>query len=183
MSLADKVANAEPADVNPTAGSILGFLATFGALTGWDLDQMIDTSIGNFWNVTRSQVYRELRDLAGRGLVTHGEPGPRFKTPYEITEAGRNALHSWLARDPGPDVIRHRLMLTLFFSDFLDPGRLAEIFAQQRAVHVATLSRYQQVQADLGTEGAVAATLRFGITYEQALIAWIDSNADLASPK
>jgi hypothetical protein len=74
-------------------------------------------------------------------------------------------------------------MLTLFFSDFLDPGRLAEIFAQQRAVHVATLSRYQQVQADLGAEGAVAATLRFGITYEQALIAWIDSNADLASPK
>jgi hypothetical protein len=33
-------------------------------MNGCHLDQVIDTSIGNFWDVTRSQVYRELRNLA-----------------------------------------------------------------------------------------------------------------------
>ena len=167
------------ADVNPTAGSILGFLASFGTLTGWELDQVIDTSIGNFWNVTRSQVYRELRDLATRGLVVQGDSGPRDRTPYDITEAGRAALHAWLARDPGPDVIRHRLLLTVFFRDHLAPDRLAEILAAQRAEHEHTLARYQELQRDLGIEDAKAATVRFGIAYEQALLAWIDS---VASP-
>ncbi len=175
--MSEKTVHEGLAVVNPTAGSILGFLASFGSLTGWDLDQVIDTSIGNFWNVTRSQVYRELRDLATRGLVVHGEPGLRDRTPYEITEAGRAALHTWLARDPGPDVIRHRLLLTVFFRDHLAPDRLAEILAAQRAEHERTLARYQEVQRDLGTEDARAATLRFGISYEETLIAWIDSVA------
>ena len=165
------------ADVNPTAGSILGFLASFGSLTGWKLDQVIDTSIGNFWHVTRSQVYRELRDLATRGLVVQGDSGPRDRTPYDITEAGRAALHAWLARDPGPDVIRHRLLLTVFFRDHLAPDRLAEILAAQRAEHESTLSRYHELERDLGMEDARSATLRFGITYEEALLAWIDSVA------
>ena len=165
------------ADVNPTAGSILGFLASFGSLTGWDLDQVIDTSIGNFWNVTRSQVYRELRNLATRGLVVQGDSGPRDRTPYDITEAGRAALHAWLARDPGPDVIRHRLLLTVFFRDHLAPDRLAEILAAQRAEHERTLARYQELQRDLGVEDSRATTLCFGTAYEEALLAWIDSVA------
>src|ERR1039457_7058864 len=109
-------------DLNPTAGSILGFLATFGPLTGWDLDKLVESSIGNFWNVTRSQVYRELRDLEARGMAASGEPGPRDRTPYQITKSGRAAFHAWVSRDPGPDMIRHRLLLTVFFSDHLEPG-------------------------------------------------------------
>ncbi|MGC9962717.1 MAG: PadR family transcriptional regulator [Acidimicrobiales bacterium] len=168
-----------PVDLNPTAGSILGFLATFGSMTGWDLDQAIDGSIGNFWNVTRSQVYRELRDLATRGLVAHGEPGPRDRTPYAITETGLMALHAWLERDPGPGLIRNRLLLTVFFSDQVAPSRLAEILAAQRAEHEGTLARFQELQRDVGTEGAMAATLRFGISYQEMVVAWIDSIADL----
>jgi DNA-binding PadR family transcriptional regulator len=162
-------------EVNPTAGSILGFLDLFGPLTGWGLDQMIDTSIGNFWHVTRSQIYRELRDLVGRGYVSPGEPGPRSRTVHQITEEGRRAFRSWLARDPGPDVIRNRLMLTVFFGDRLDPARLTEILRDQRATHVATLARYRELQRGLGTDGAMASTLRLGISYEEVLIAWIDS--------
>jgi DNA-binding PadR family transcriptional regulator len=161
--------------VNPTAGSILGFLATFGAMTGWDLEKMVDASIGNFWNVTRSQVYRELRDLAGRGLVVGGQPGPRDRTPFEITYAGRQALREWLARDPGPDVIRHRLLLTVFFSDQLEPGRLSEILAAQRDEHVEALRRYREIHANLEAASAMAATAAFGVRYEEMVVAWIDS--------
>lgn len=175
--MSEKNAREGFADLNPTAGSILGFLASFGSLTGWELNKVIDTSIGNFWNVTRSQVYRELRNLATRGLVVQGDSGPRDRTPYDITEAGRAALHIWLARDPGGDVIRHRLLLTVFFRDHLAPERLAEMLATQRAEHKRTLARYQELERELGIEDDRATTLRFGISYEEILIAWIDSVA------
>ncbi|MHB1711809.1 MAG: PadR family transcriptional regulator [Acidimicrobiales bacterium] len=171
-----------PAELNPTAGSILGFLATFGLLTGWDLDRMVKTSIGNFWNVTRSQVYRELRDLEARGMATRGEPGPRDRTLYQITDSGRASLHAWLARDPGPDMIRNRLLLTVFFSDHLEPGRLAEILATRREGHQATLAHYRELELELDSLDAMAATLRFGISYEEMVIAWIDSLLGPAHP-
>ena len=63
-------------DLNPTAASLLGYL-DLGPLTGWDLDQWVRSSIGNFWNVTRSQIYRELRTLTELGYVEAGEAGRR----------------------------------------------------------------------------------------------------------
>ncbi|MHB8328152.1 MAG: PadR family transcriptional regulator, partial [Acidimicrobiales bacterium] len=75
------------APINPTAASLLGFLHG-GPMTGWDLDQAVGGSIGNFWNVTRSQIYRELRALTGRGCVEPGQSGPRDRVPYSVTEVG-----------------------------------------------------------------------------------------------
>jgi DNA-binding PadR family transcriptional regulator len=161
--------------VNPTAGSLLGFLATFGSMTGWDLDRAVSDSIGEFWNVTRSQIYRELRDLEARGLVESGRPGRRDSVPYEITADGRAALLDWLSGEPGPDLIRHRLLLTVFFSDYLPGDRLAEILDSQRNTHQEVLERYQVLQRGLGLDGAMAATLRFGIAYEEMVLKWLST--------
>src|SRR5436305_2115796 len=100
-------------DLNPTAASLLGFLH-LGSMTGWDLDQWVRNSIGNFWNVTRSQIYRELRTLTDRGYVEAGAAGRRDRVPYTITESGRAAFRDWIAQSPPPDVIRSRLLLTVF---------------------------------------------------------------------
>src|SRR2546429_256493 len=80
---------ADPA-LNATAASLLGFLRA-GPMTGWDLDQRVKLSIGNFWNVTRSQIYRELR------VLTERDPFPahtrRFGIAYETALlAGLDAL-------------------------------------------------------------------------------------------
>ena len=56
-------------DLNATATSLLGFLLD-GPKTGWDLVQAVEGSVGYFWNITRSQVYRELETLAAQGYVT-----------------------------------------------------------------------------------------------------------------
>src|SRR2546423_5398362 len=50
----------EQQDLNSTAASLLGFLETYGPMSGYDIVGMVEGSIGYFWNVTRSQVYREL---------------------------------------------------------------------------------------------------------------------------
>ena len=164
-----------PTPLNPTAGSLLGFL-THGTMTGWDLDGLVELSIGNFWNVTRSQIYRELRVLAERGYVQVGDPGPRDRVPYTITATGRDAFVAWIASDPGPDLIRSRLLLTVFFGDELPPGRLAEILDDARRSHASTLKMYEDLLPHVATTSAYqAATLRFGVAYERAFVDWLDA--------
>src|SRR5690242_19907305 len=110
-------------DLNATAASLLGFLHT-GPQTGWDLQQAVESSIGNFWNVTRSQVYRELKALAALGLITAGASGARDRTPYRITKEGRAAFASWIAREPEPGIMRLPLVVTVFFGSHVDPALL-----------------------------------------------------------
>ena len=52
--------------LNATAASILGLL-TLKPMSGWDLYGTFEETIGQFWSVSRSQVYRELRTLAAAG--------------------------------------------------------------------------------------------------------------------
>src|ERR1700716_3372484 len=89
--VASPEASSQASAMNPTAASLLGFLWA-GEMTGWDIAEAVEQSIGNFWNVTRSQVYRELRTLEAAGMIKGGSIGPRDRRPYTITEAGRQAF-------------------------------------------------------------------------------------------
>lgn len=44
--------------LNSTAASLLGFLHE-GPMSGWDLVNLAQERIGDFWTITQSQVYRE----------------------------------------------------------------------------------------------------------------------------
>ena len=110
-----------PVEINATAGSILGFLEK-EPMTGWDLAAKVEEIIGDFWNVTRSQIYRELKVLAEQGLVSSLKAGPRDRQPYRITEAGRRAFRRWIAEPPGPPNMRLPLVLQVFFAEDVAPG-------------------------------------------------------------
>ncbi len=162
--------------LNPTAASLLGFLHV-GPMTGWELVQFVETSIGDFWNVTRSQVYRELRALEEQGLVEAGETGARERRPYTITDAGRGAFATWITREPGGDVIRSPLLLSVFFGGHLDPVLLRRFLVLHRAQHEQRLAHYEKLHAALldvpGEEFSVYA-LRYGIEHERAVLRWMD---------
>lgn len=161
--------------LNATAASLLGFLHA-GPLTGWDLMATAELVIGDFWSLTRSQVYRELAAMEKVGLVRAGEIGPRERRPYELTEAGREAFAAWLDREPGPEQIRYPLLLTLAFAGHLAPERLAEFVVAHRKVHQARLEDYEarRREADEGLGPYAGATLDFGIRYERAVLDWFD---------
>jgi DNA-binding PadR family transcriptional regulator len=168
-------------DLNPTAASLLGYL-DLGPMTGWDLDRFVQLSIGNFWNVTRSQIYRELRTLTERRYVNAGAAGPRDRVPYTITAAGRAAFKRWISDAPPPDVIRSRLLLTIFFGHHLPPGRLREIAETERSRHQQTLDRYLALEPQLASDPdqrLPLTTLHFGIRYEQAMIDSLDELLEL----
>jgi DNA-binding PadR family transcriptional regulator len=165
-----------PERLNATAGALLGLLRA-GSRSGYDLVAEADTVIGGFWTITRSQVYRELADLAERGLVQRGDPGPRDRQPFQITEAGRAAFRDWVNTPPEPENLRIPLLLRLTFADQIDPGRLRATLSEHRQVHAGRLEHYRKMDTELvsiGVPTAQRVTLAFGIAYETAVLSWFD---------
>jgi DNA-binding PadR family transcriptional regulator len=169
-------------ELNPTAASLLGFLHQ-GPRAGWDLLRLVQGSIGYFWNVTQSHLYRELRSLEARGLVEAGPSGPRDKQPFVLTDVGRSVFAQWIAKEPGQELIRFPLLVTLFFGGHLPEGELEAFLAEHRARHEARLAEYRQIEEnwDAG-DRFMLATLRFGLEYEQAVLRWFDARPWATQP-
>ena len=171
--------------LNPTSGAILGILSQFGPLNANALSRTAKGRIGDYWTVTRSQVYRELATLANRGFVTYGPSGPRDSRDCEITEAGREAFLSWLDQGPADDVIRFPILLTVKFARFFAPGRLEEILDDFAGLHRERLAEYRLVDAayaDDEIDRYDRATLRFGILFEEAIEKWVAELPELLGP-
>jgi len=168
-------ADGKPGRLNATAAALLGFLHD-GEQSGYELVGTSQQVIGDFWTVTRSQVYRELAALTTRGLVEEGERGARSRRPYRITAAGRAAFAEWIARPPGTEQIRYPLLLTMSFGPWLGPDRLLEFLDRHRRLHEDRLARYLAAAAEQAAELGPyhLATLTFGIHYERAVLAWMD---------
>jgi DNA-binding PadR family transcriptional regulator len=165
--------------LNATAASLLGFLH-WGPMSGWDLAATAEQVIGDFWSLTRSQVYRELAWMAEAGLIEKGEQGARERQPYALTDAGRAAFAAWAAEEPGPETIRFPLLLKISFGRHIPTDRLAESIASHRAVHARRLADYEAYRAVLQDEEPDPyreSTLAFGLAYERAVLSWFDSLA------
>jgi len=166
----------EHPDLNSTAASLLGFLESYGPMSGYDIVGMVEGSIGYFWNVTRSQVYRELNRLAEAELVEMGESGARARRPYTITGAGRRAFLNWLALPPGPDIIRLPFLLRYFFGRHLDPQTLRAFVDLHRPQHEQRLHYFQSLIPKLLDEQPfMAHVAELGVAYEETMLAWFDT--------
>lgn len=162
------------ADLNATQGSLLGFLHD-GPMTGWDLLQAVEGGLSRFWNITPSHVYRELRVLEERQLVTAGQPGVRDRVPFSLTPAGRAAFAGWIRHQPGAEQIRFPLLLTLWFGRHLEPAVLAEFVEESRQEHDRRRAFYETIERSMSADDANRrAVLRFGIAYERAVLGWLD---------
>jgi DNA-binding PadR family transcriptional regulator len=164
---------------NATAATLLGLLCE-GPMSGWDLARTAEATIGDFWSLTRSQVYRELERMADQGLVEAGPPQARNRRPYEITEVGEAAFAEWINNDPAPEQIRFPLLLTVAFGRHLPPERLWELIEQHRSDHLDRLRDYERQHEEATAPGMdpdpfALATLEFGIAYERALKDWFET--------
>ncbi len=162
---------------NATAASLLGFLH-WGPMSGWDLAAAAENVIGDFWSLTRSQVYRELAWMADAGLIEKGERGSRERQPYALTDAGRASFEAWAGEEPGAETIRFPLLLKISFGRHIPPDRLAAFVRSHRGVHARRLLEYETHLAqapDAERDAYREATLAFGVAYERAVLAWFDS--------
>ena len=90
-------------------------------MSGYELAQRFEASVGSTWSAGHSQIYPELNRLADEGLVEAGEPGPRGRKTYAITDEGRDTVRAWLA-DTDPDrTVRDEAALRTFFLWLMEP--------------------------------------------------------------
>jgi DNA-binding PadR family transcriptional regulator len=161
--------------MNPTAAAVVAYLRA-GPMSGWDVAHGLDAFIGEFWNVTQSQVYRELRSLLENGAVERGAVGPRDRQEYRLTSAGRAAFDAWMNEVPDADNVRIPLLLKLYMAEGVEDAVLRGWVDAHRATHAARLAKYEVALADVGDAMPMQShVLRYGIHHERAVLAWIET--------
>ena len=174
--------------LTPTSYLVLGLLAREGPSTPYDLKAHVEATLGNFWSFQHTLLYTTPPALAASGLVKETrEQGGRHRRLFEITEAGREALSSWLDEpSTAPSELRDLGLLQLFFADMGSPEARQRIANRQLALHRAKLDAYQHDDEEAArprrsgpppatVERWRGETLRMGILYEQAAIAFWES--------
>ncbi len=156
-------------------------MLTSGPMSGYELRQRIEMSIGNFWNESFGQIYPALAKLRRQGLVEVEETGRAGRKVYSLTPAGRDRLAAWLRVMPTSRKPRNEMLLKLFFAG---NGRLSDIreqVAAERSRFAADLERYRLMEPVIQARQAgrpglpfYLMTLRYGIAEAEAVIDWAD---------
>jgi DNA-binding PadR family transcriptional regulator len=169
-----------------TSYAVLGLLS-FRAMSGYDLKQFADRSIGHFyWSPAKSQVYSELRRLKQAGLVSdrHVEQEARpDKRIYEITDAGRKQLVDWVGNSElEPAVFKSTFLLRVFLGRSAGTDALSRLIQQHIAHEETMLAHLREAEAQCtpySDESLYSLlTIRAGIHITEASIKWSHESMD-----
>ena len=167
------------------AFAILALLAR-EPLTGYDVSRQLRDPIGLFWQARHSQIYPVLNRIERLGWATAEAipgPGPRPTRRFAISEAGIDALRTWVAAPQSRRSGRDELLLRVYASWVAGRSVTLVLLRDAEARHSDQLATYMArrrsaeargIADDVTTAGfADYATLRRGIGYERGRIAWL----------
>ena len=196
----------EPLEAYPITYGMLGLLALWGPMSGYDLKHISDHILAPMWGVVQSQVYKELRRMQELGWVEmereEQESRPDRKV-YSITEQGYAALRSWQAHPPEVFQIRDELLLKVLFGTFATPSDLAQNVRASIAEYQMRLLAYRQNALSLPTREAfrydhkrpnpygaesredpyLNLIARFAIAFEQTYLRWLYEALEVVEPR
>jgi PadR family transcriptional regulator, regulatory protein AphA len=127
--------------------AILGFLS-FAPFSGYDLKKAFDRSVQHFWPANQSQIYRTLAELTDEGLVEKEIVAREERLDmkiYTITEAGRAALHQWLATPLPEQDDREPFLIQVYFGGRLSDAELLGLLQHRLRVMEEKLAVYRAV--------------------------------------
>ena len=162
-----------------TSYIVLGLVDRLGEASAYDLKQAVASSVGNFWSVPHSQVYREAARLERAGYLTgrrERTPGGRERRLYRLLLRGTQELERWRREPPDalPD-LRDPGLLKLHLG--ADPKPLA---LARRAAHQRKLAEYEARRALDPGDGPRGTwlTLDAGIAHERVWVRFWSEIAD-----
>lgn len=165
--------------INPTAGTVLGFLYD-SPMSGWDLLKKISRYTGNFWSTTTSQVYRELTLLEKAKYVSKaGDIGQHKRQTFTITTEGKQAFESWIQSFNGNDSIRIPFLIHIAFAKHISFEQMNKQIKKQQEHHHKQLQMYTEIRAKIQDKPQdernkyALANLEFGIDYETMVLNWL----------
>jgi PadR family transcriptional regulator AphA len=146
----------EQPEAYPITYGILGLLAFWGPLSGYDLKRLFDHTLAPMWGAAQSQIYKELRRMKELGWVDmqreEQESRPDRKL-YSITDQGHTALRKWQAQPSEIIQVRDELLLKVLFGTFASPADLAQNIRTSIADHEIRLLTYRQNALFLPAKG------------------------------
>lgn len=153
-----------------TSFAVLSLLELLGEATPYDLKQMLERSIENFWPVPHTTFYAEPERLAKAGLLSElREREGRRRKLYSLTDSGRKALHEW--RDSpslAPPQLRDEGVLKLFAGG--DPLPYLKARRDFYKSKLEELEGYLEGCSDEERFRGVRASIVAGITYNRLLL-------------
>jgi DNA-binding PadR family transcriptional regulator len=107
----------------PITYGVLGLLAFWGPLSGYDLKRLFDHILAPMWGAAHSQIYNELRRMKELGWVEmqreEQETRPD-RNVYHLTQAGQEALVAWQEQPPMILQLRDKLLLKVLFGGIVN---------------------------------------------------------------
>jgi DNA-binding PadR family transcriptional regulator len=186
----------------PITYGVLGLLAFWGPLSGYDMKRLFDHTLAPMWGAAQSQIYKELRRMKELGWVEMAreeqEERPDRKV-YSITEQGHIALRLWEAQPPEVFQLRDELLLKVLFGTFAAPGDIAQHLRTSIANHEMRLLAYRQNAHAIPAQGTYpqnnrrpnpyaaeheedpyfALITRFAIDFEKTYIRWLYESLEM----
>ena len=152
--------------------------------TGYELAKEFEESVGNFWNATHQQIYRELEKIRKDGwakVKTETQDGKPDRKIYSISEKGKKELLHWI-EDPLPPLPRRDPLLVKLYIGHIAPKALLKELLAHRKRHADILDHLRSLESlyfpdlkQLSNESKFKHfTLRRGILYEEAWLKWCD---------
>ncbi len=152
--------------------------------SGTALARRFEKSIGFFWHATHQQIYRVLGRMEQDGWVEASElhePGKPTQRQYAVTQAGAEALATWLAEPTAAHALRSELAVKLRGASFGDVEAVLGVVRANLADHRTRLDHYEGLmRRDYPDPDALEGlaldhylVLRGGILTEQTWVTWL----------
>ncbi|WP_165960317.1 PadR family transcriptional regulator [Actinocrispum wychmicini] len=97
--------------------AVLGLLSVAPA-SGYELAKHFEQTLPRVWHAQNPQLYPVLSKLAASGKIEVSAQGPRNRSTYALTPAGRGELRHWLVEVEPDRTMRSEVYLRAFLLTF-----------------------------------------------------------------
>lgn len=147
----------ERGEAYPITYGILGLLAYWGSMSGYDIKHMFDHTLAPMWGAAHSQIYKELRRMKDFGWVEmeREEQASRpDRKVYTVTTEGLAALRAWQGQPAEVLQLRDELLLKLLFGSLGAPTDIAKNIRASIIRHEDRLREYRANALNIPPRGA-----------------------------